>query len=150
MHTPCDVHTHTHTHTRARAHTHTHTHTHTHAHPYLQFLQCEPSSSSYFSVVPECGTPNHWSERSSHGAGGNSCCLLQTLLSSSLLLAWLVEPRPHIALPVLLEVSIGQHSIASGGHLDLPEEKIKHTCGGGRRNRGERHNCCDSACQHIW
>ena len=86
---------------------------------YLQLFQCESSTSSHFGVVFERGTPDDRSEESSHGAGGNSCRLLQTLLSSSLLFARLVEPRPHVALPVLLEVSIGQHSIASGGHLEI-------------------------------
>ena len=109
-----------------------------HTHTHLQFLQSETPSCPYFSVVFERGAPDDRSELPSHGTGGHSRCLLQTLLSSSLLLSWLVEPRPHIAFPVLFEVSIGQHSIGSGRHLESPEEKNlirMHVVGDGRINR---------------
>ena len=58
-------------------------------------------------------------EKSSDGARGDSAGLLQTVFPSAELAAGLVEPGLDPLVPVLTEMGIAQHLVASRRHFTL-------------------------------
>jgi hypothetical protein len=72
---------------------------------YLQLHQCEASSSSCFSVVLSCRTPDNGSKSVSRSRR-NGSGFGETVGATAGLAAWLFEMDLDAALPVLVEVPI--------------------------------------------
>ena len=83
-------------------------------HPKL--LQAEAPAGTNLRVVPDCRASHHWPERTGRGARGNAARLGLLGLASMDLASWLVEPRGHAPLPVLVEVGLQDHAIPAGRH----------------------------------
>ena len=83
---------------------------------YFQFFKSEASAIADFGVILEGWTPHYRSEVTTRWTGGHSRSLLETLGSSCLLLAWLVEPGPNPTLPVLLKMGIRNNSVSHRSH----------------------------------
>jgi hypothetical protein len=82
---------------------------------YLQFNQSESSTSSGATVVLDCRASNdglEFVDRSGSDGGG----LGQTSSPSSRFAAWLVEVHADPALPVLVEVVVGQLLVVFDRH----------------------------------
>jgi hypothetical protein len=69
-------------------------------------------------VISLGGTSDHGAQGTSSGSGGDGTGLLHTGGVSAVFAGGLVEPRLDVALPILVEMAIGNHIIPFGRHGD--------------------------------
>lgn len=73
---------------------------------YLQFLECEASASSCFTVVLDGGTSDDGAQLV-NWTGSNTSDFGETVGSAARLATWLFEMDLDATLPVLVEVGVG-------------------------------------------
>lgn len=83
---------------------------------YLQLLQSKASSSSYLGVVLEGWTADNGSKSTSNRSGSNLKSPLLTSNTPALLTSRLIKPRPHIVLPLFVEVVVVYHIVVFWSH----------------------------------